>query len=70
MWCQERGEEEESVLGTGCTFLPAAKGGPEEGWDGKEEGLPPRPTSRLAASTLQSFSPSWSRGSRPATRGR
>lgn len=25
----------------GPTFLAAAKGGPEEGWDGKEEGLPP-----------------------------
>lgn len=39
------------AVGTGLTFLPAAKGGPEEGWDGKEEGPPPpaRPTSRLRA---------------------
>lgn len=59
----------------GHTFLPAAKGGPEEGWDGKEEG--PHRLARPEVPTLsarreharESFSPSRSRGAGGDDRG-
>ncbi|XP_048821973.1 SH2 domain-containing protein 3C isoform X3 [Lagopus muta] len=60
---RDRGKEKEFVpaVGTGLTFLPAAKGGPEEGWDGKEEGPPPPaphvPAQSQARERPQSFSP-------------
>lgn len=60
----------------GHTFLPGVKGGPEEGWDGKEEGLPPpcapqSPNAQCkAGERLESFSPSRSRGACRITQGR
>lgn len=61
----------------GHTFLTAAKGGPEEGWDGKEEGpatalLTPKsqPPSARRESAQESFSLSRRRGTRRIASGR